>query len=281
MNEAVAPPGWQAILTLEYGLRGRKTRLLKKRQRGPLALQRAFYPEGNTCHNYLLHPPGGVVGGDTLDITVGMQTGSHTLITTPGANKFYRSKGSRKARVKQAVTVADGAILEWLPQHNIFFPGANVAINSQVDIARGGRYAGWEMHCFGRPANEETFSNGEIHSQTRVSIDGELRLVEQLNTLGMTTLSAPTGLRGLPMQGSFIAAPCTQVHLDALERILQSQLEQCYPLPIGITLVDEVLVVRALGEQAEPMLAVFTLLWSELRQLWLGSAASVPRIWAT
>ena len=281
MNEAVTPPGWQATLKLEYGLRGNRTRLLNKRQLGPLTLQRAFYPEGDTCHNYLLHPPGGVVGGDTLDITVGMQQGSHALITTPGANKFYRSKSSRKAQVRQSIAVADGAIMEWLPQQNIFFPGAYAALDSQIDIARGGKYAGWEMHCFGRPANSEFFSSGEIHSQTRICIDGELRLVERLNTQGMTTISAPTGLRGLPMQGSFIAAPCERAHLEALQRILRNEAEKPYPLPIGITLVDEVLVVRALGEQTEPMLAVFTRLWSELRQLWLGSAACVPRIWAT
>ena len=281
MNEAVTPPGWQAILELEYGLRGNKTKLLHKRQLGPLALQRAFYPEGNTCHNYLLHPPGGVVGGDTLDITVGMQPGSHTLITTPGANKFYRSKNSRRAQVHQSITVADSAILEWLPQQNIFFPGAFSTLDNQINIARGGKYAGWEMHCFGRPSNGETFCSGEVRSQTRVSIDGELRLVERLDTQGMSTIDAPTGLRSLPMQGSFIAAPCTEEHLVALERILLVKSEQSYPLPIGVTLVDEVMVVRALGEQTEPMLSVFSQLWSELRQLWLGSAPCVPRIWAT
>lgn len=281
MNEAVTPPGWQAILELEYGLRGTKTRLLKKRQQGPLALQKAFYPEGDTCHNYLLHPPGGVVGGDTLDITVGMQPGSHTLITTPGANKFYRSKNSRKAVVKQSITVADGAIMEWLPQQNIFFPGAYASLENQIDIAKGGRYAGWEMHCFGRPANKEVFSYGEVSSQTKISIDGELRLVERLTTVGTTTLDAPTGLRGLPMQGSFIAAPCEPIHLEVLERMLQRESEHGYPLPLGITLVDDVLVVRALGVQTEPMLAVFTRLWCEMRQLWLGSAPCVPRIWAT
>ena len=65
MNEALTPRGWQAQLDLEYTLRGNKTRLLRKQQRGPLTVQRSFYPEGEICHNYILHPPGGVVGGDT------------------------------------------------------------------------------------------------------------------------------------------------------------------------------------------------------------------------
>ena len=84
--------GWLAELELDYAVRREKTCLVRKKQRGPLTLQRPFYPENDTCHSYLLHPPGGVVGGDTLDIKVRAETGSHCLITTPGATKFYRSK---------------------------------------------------------------------------------------------------------------------------------------------------------------------------------------------
>lgn len=282
MNEALAPRGWQAQLDLEYALRANKTRLFRKQQRGPLTVQRSFYPEGEICHNYILHPPGGVVGGDTLEINVDTGETTHALLTTPGATKFYRSSEQRLASQSQNLTVGTGAVLEWLPQQNIFFPGANVALNTQIDIAPDGRFAGWEMHCFGRPANGETFSTGSLRSRTIVKIAGELRLVEQLNTLAQNTLVSPTGLRGHAMQGCLIAGPCNIEQRDMLEQILLTSRETgSYTLPVGITLIDEVLIVRALGEQSEPMHELFTRFWLALRQHWLEIAPCVPRIWAT
>lgn len=281
MNRAETPQGWQAHLALEYARRGTRTRLVGKRQRGPLTLQRALYPEGGVCHSYLLHPPGGVVGNDSLVVDIALQAGSHTLLTTPGANKFYRSGQSRRASLKQVLAVGTGAIMEWLPQQNIYFPGAHAVIDTDVDVASGGHFVGWELHCFGRPATGECFSDGEIRGQTRIAIDGELRLVERLQNTGMDNIRAATGLRGLPMQGSLIAAPCQPPQRDALARILQNTVQATYPHPLALTLVDDVLVVRALGVQAAPMLAAFTRLWGELRQQWLAIAPCIPRIWST
>ena len=64
----------------------------------------------------------GVVGGDTLEITVQAAAKSHCLITTPGATKFYRSKTDLVSQQTQKISVAKDAVVEWLPQQNIFFP---------------------------------------------------------------------------------------------------------------------------------------------------------------
>lgn len=257
---------------------------MSKRQLGPLTVQRAFYPEGNTCHSYILHPPGGVVGGDSLMIDIKTDAGAHCLLTSPGATKFYRAAAQQRASVCQRIAVATGAVVEWLPQQNIFFPGADVDVSTTVDIACGGRYIGWEINCLGRPANGETFSSGRLRSTTQVRIGGELRLAERLHVNSEQALAAAAGMRGLAMQGCLIAAPCTEAHRAGLERILQTQQEapgRAYPHPIGLTLVDEVLVIRALGEQTEPLQRLFTLLWGALRQQWLDRPVCIPRIWST
>ncbi len=282
MNTAVtARHGWEALLELRYELRASKTRLTSKRQLGPLTLQRPFYPEGGTCHSYILHPPGGVVGGDSLTIDIATETGAHCLLTTPGATKFYRSHAQDTAHVSQSIRVAPGAAVEWLPQQNIFFSGANVQLSTSINIEPGGKYIGWEINCLGRPANLEIFSSGNMRSSTSVSIGGELRLVERLSIANKQALTASTGMRGLAMQGSFIAAPCNEAHRERMEQILQESTAQEYPHPIGLTLVDDVLVVRALGQQTEPLQQLFTCLWTELRQQWLGAAPCIPRIWST
>ncbi len=86
-------------------------------------VQRPFYPEGGTCHVYLLHPPGGVVGGDQLELQVQSEPGSHALITTPAATKFYRAGPHPHSLLQQNLQVRD-ATLEWLPQETIVFDGA-------------------------------------------------------------------------------------------------------------------------------------------------------------
>ena len=277
-DELTANTGWLAELELEYAVRRDKTCLVRKKQRGPLTLQRPFYPEGDICHSYILHPPGGVVGGDTLDITVQAAAKSHCLITTPGATKFYRSKTDHVSQQTQKISVAKDAVVEWLPQQNIFFPGAQSALKTQIDIAPGGKFIGWEVHCFGRPANQEMFDQGNICSCTEISINGELRLVEQLCTQDSSLILSPSGLRGMAMQGSLMAAPCSQLQRDQLEHILHNYK---YPDSIGLTLVDDILVLRVLGDQIEPILEIFTQMWTELRREWLHKSSCSPRIWAT
>lgn len=281
MKDAITSRGWSARLNLEYRLRGDKTRLVRREQSGPLTVQRSFYPEGNTCHNYILHPPGGVVGRDSLEIDVVVDEQAHCLLTTPGATKFYRSSTENIATQTQRLSVAAGACLEWLPLQNIFFDNSHVAISTDINIDPGAKFFGWEMHCFGRPASSEPFTRGAVRSQTRVNIAGELRLAEQFNTNGSDTLLASTGLQGLTMQGSVIAAPCDERLREIVEQILQSETGERYPHPYGLTLVDEVLILRALGAQAEPMQELFTQVWMAVRQHWLHKTASAPRIWAT
>ena len=116
---AKVPEGWLARLELELDVRAGRTILQRKHQVGPLTVQRPFYPEGNVCHLYLLHPPGGVVGGDRLEIELIVASGAHALVTTPGAAKFYRSAG--KAEIaQQCLKVAEGGLLEWFPRGTIF-----------------------------------------------------------------------------------------------------------------------------------------------------------------
>jgi len=281
MIEASTPRGWQARLDLDYAYRGNRTRLVNKRQSGPLTLQRSFYPEGDTCHSYILHPPGGVVGGDSLSININVEPGAHSLLTTPGATKFYRSRAGCVGRQTQSIKVACDAVIEWLPQHNIFFPGADVVLHTHIDVARGGRYVGWEIQCFGLPSSGEPFSQGAVRSKTEVFVDGQLRLVEQLNSSATATLDAATGLRGMPVHGTMIAAPCHDAQRDALEQILQARIVNTDPQMVGLTLVDEVLIVRATGERTESIQVLFTHLWTELRKYWLEKSSCLPRIWAT
>jgi len=221
-----------------------------------------------------------------MRIDVHADSGAHCLLTTPGATKFYRSGAGRLATLSQHIRVADGAVVEWIPQPNIFFPGADASIESCIEVAAGGLFIGWDLQCFGLPANGESFNAGRVRNRTTLLVADELRLVEQLNTLADATLCAATGLRGLSVQGTILVAPCAEHQRSALEHFLQDYFSQQHWESasgghVGITLVDEVLIVRAAACQSEPLLELFTCLWGELRRQCLNRAPCLPRIWAT
>jgi urease accessory protein len=160
--------GWQARIELGFARRADRTVLAHKRQLGPLAVQRPFYPEGGPCHTYLLHPPGGIVGGDSLEIEALVGVGAHALVTTPGASKLYRSVGA-SAHQTQCLRVAGGGTLEWLPQETIFFPGAKARMCTRVDLEPNARFIGWELYSLGRPAVGERFASGRADLSFRLS----------------------------------------------------------------------------------------------------------------
>src|SRR4051812_37821451 len=86
------PAIWHAHLQLGFARDGDRTRLVRNAHSGPLRVQKALYPEGpQVCHVIVVHPPGGVVGGDELDISLDVPDGCHVLATTPGAGKWYRA----------------------------------------------------------------------------------------------------------------------------------------------------------------------------------------------
>jgi urease accessory protein len=250
--------------------------LAGRRQRGPLAVQRPFYPESDVCHLYLLHPPGGVVGGDSLDITVGVAPEAHALLTTPGASKFYRSAGPL-ASLEQRLRVADEGVLEWFPQENILFPGARLRSRTSVELSGNGRFIGWEIHSLGRPVIGERFESGSADLGLFVFRNGRPLLLERLRLDSSSDLDLPSGPRGFPVMGTLIASGADSDDIEAARQGILAP----PGLLFGITLVDELLVARCLADAVETVQRIFLGLWGILRCRLIGRTACPPRIWAT
>jgi urease accessory protein len=272
--------GWRAELHLRCeqraGPAGPRTVLARKHQLGPLTLQRAFHPEGAPCHLYPLHPPGGVVGGDELDIQLDVAGGAHVLATTPGAAKFYRSAGDW-ARQDQRLGIAAGGVLEWFPQPAILFPGARVRSVTDISLVGDAGFIGWDLLSFGRPVIGERFDDGELSAALRLSRDGRPLLADRLRVADLRDLDRPTGLRGRPVVGTFIATGADAAALDAA----RAAAGDAPDMLTGITLLEDLLVARGLADTTEPMQRVFCALWVALRPRLLGRDALPPRIWAT
>lgn len=271
--------GWQAELHLRFA-RANGTVLVGRGHRGPLRVQKPLYPEGrDICHAVLLHPPGGIAGGDSLEVDIEAGAGAGALITTPGAGKWYRS-GGRPAVQTVRIGVGADAAVEWLPQETIFFDGVEARLATHVQLNAQATFIGHETFCLGRIAAGETFRQGRIALSTRIERDGALLWSERgILTGGSPWLEAAAGMAGYPFCATLLAAG------PALDR---PALEACRALPeiagtqSGVTLLPGgLLVARCLARQAEPAREWFLALWSVLRPALLNRPAIVPRVWNT
>ncbi|WP_060481913.1 urease accessory protein UreD [Pseudomonas sp. NBRC 111119] len=263
--------GWSAYLQLRFTVRDGVTRLGARRHYGPLLVQRPFYPEGAPCHVYVLHPPGGIVAGDRLELDIHLEAGSHALLTMPGASKFYRSIGPT-ARLAQHFHLGAGSTLEWLPQDSIFFSGARASLDSRFTLAPGARLLAWETLCLGRPVMNEQFLQGALDSRLRIELPGEPGLHERLRITG----GRLEKLGGYPLLATLCAAPADQHTLDQVRPLLEA-----LGNPGGATLLGSLLVIRLLDHDNQHLQHTLQCLWRVLRPAVLGLPACPPRIWAT
>lgn len=275
---APAAMGWRAELDLGFELRGARTVMVRRRHLGPLRVQKPLYPEGDAiCHAIVLHPPAGIVGGDSLKIDIALAAGSHALLTTPGAGKWYRSAGARASMV-QRLTVAAGAICEWLPQESIVFDGAIGGLSTEVDLAKGARFVGAEMLCFGRTGSGERFDRGAFTMHTALRVDGRPVWLERGTIVGNSPLlDSPVGLAGQPVTGTLLVVgpEVDEAMRDACRAIAPIAGEG------AVTLCAGVLVARYLGPGCEPGREWLERLWAGLRPVLTGLPMRAPRIWAT
>lgn len=269
---------WHATLDLDYAAGPARSYLRRWRHEGPLLVQRSFHPEpGGVCHSYILHPPSGLVGGDTLSLRATLAAGAQVLLTTPAASKFYRSAGAT-ATLAQTLTLAPGARCEWLPQENLLFDRARARLVTRVELHGDARFIGWEITCFGRPACDEAFTGGRADLAFELRCDGKPLLLDRLRVDGDSPVGG-AGLRGHAVSATLLAcggsAETMRAALDAAREIDPGAALG------GVTLIGRVLVCRALAAHAAPVRAWFERLWSLLRPLLLERPACAPRIWAT
>lgn len=271
--------GWHAELELWFEQKSEATRLVRRRHVGPLAVQRPFYPEPDgSAHVYLLHPPGGVAAGDVLNIDCHLSEYSKTVLTTPGATKFYCSENAPSTQETQ-IKIGAGGICEYLPQETIVFNGARASLNTQVSLSADAIYLGWDIISLGRPACGEAFTRGELRQRLEIIRDGRPIWFEQCRLRGGdTACGAAYAFNAKPISGTMIyAGPANE---NAVPRILEAVGNGARHV-FSVTRLDRVIVCRYLGSRMSEAKALLRQAWEILRQSGLGKSAAAPRIWAT
>jgi urease accessory protein len=276
---AMAPDatGWSARLALAFRRREERTLLVRRRHDGPLVVQKALHPEGDAvCQAIVVHPPGGVAGGDRLELDVDVGERAHAQVTTPGAAKWYRSSGRDAAQTLHA-RVAGGGLLEWLPQEAIVFDGARAKLETAIALAADALFIGWDVICLGRTHSGERFAAGRLVQSVEIVRDGALLWADRLVLDGGSrALHSSALMGGAPVFGTLIATA------DAGDDLLASCREVvCGEGEGAVTRLPGVLVARYRGHAAAAARTYFANLWRLLRPALVGREAVPPRIWNT
>jgi urease accessory protein len=273
---------WLARLSLHYTHAAGHTSA-HDRHEGPLRVLQRLYPEGpGICHHVIVHPPGGVVGGDELHVDATLDAGAHALITTPGATRFYRSEGAM-ARQQVRLKLQGGARLEWLPMETIAYSGCMAASQLRLELDAGAETLGWDVIALGLPAAGQGFERGSFEQNIelpgrwlergRIAAQDPL-LASPLGWAGHSVLATAWFACGGPMPDAR-----RDTMLDAARECIQAS-----PLArsAGATAAQpQVLVLRVLAARVEPAMVLLAAVRAAWRFTAWGLAAEPPRIWRT
>ena len=262
-----------------------RTILQHRRHHGPVRIQKMLWPESNgICHAIIVHPPAGIAGGDHLTFDMQVDANAHTLVTTPGAGKWYRTNG-KQAFQHIHIRLNDNAIFEWLPQETMLFDGAKASSETIVHLDAAASFIGWDMLVIGRQARDEQFAQGAYQNRFQLWRKDKLLVADTLNFKGNDRwLSSCLGMNGHAVMGSFWAVPpekyrasfYLEQHLDLIRELIMRM-----DVPITLTLLGDVVSARFLGDDVRQCHDGFAAIRARLRRYWFDLEEAFPRIWRT
>ena len=272
---------WHASLQLDYTLESKRS-VARYLHQGPLRILQSLYPEGDAvCHNVLVHPPSGLVGGDTLDMHITVATGAHGLVTTPGATRFYRSEAGLATQQVHA-RVESGARLEWLPLEAIAYNQCDALNRAVFDLAPGAEMMAWDLTAFGLPAADLPYVQGTFRQH--LEIPGVWLERGTLNAEDTRLMNSPLGLAGQRCMATLVFAAGSAMADERIERALacaRDLLEASeLRLSAGATSPHpQVIVLRALAPVNEPAMHLLRKVWAAWRGEMWGMQGTYPRLW--
>ena len=279
---------WHAGLALDYRREthaGVARTLVRDRHDGPLRILASLYPEGDAvCHNVLVHPPGGVVGGDRLAIDIDVGAGAHALVTSAGATRFYRSAGEVATQTVRA-RIGEGARLEWLPLETLAYSGCEVENRASFELAPGAQAIGRDVLALGLPASNAAFARGRFVQHLELPGRWIERSVIDA-AADQRLLDSGLGWAGQRVLGTLWIAGGSRFDAALVEDLLEAARATCAAHPLdrfgGASAAHEgIVVLRLLGPRVEPVMQLMTQVWSRWRERAWGLSACVPRVWRT
>ena len=273
---------WRAELKLDYTLESQRT-VARFLHQGPLRILQSLYPEGDQiCHNVLVHPPGGLVGGDTLDIRVSVAKDAHGLVSTPGATRFYKS-GGHPALQQVVAHVSNGARLEWLPLEAIAYNNCEATNRAIFNLEPSAELITWDVTALGLPSSDMAFNQG--HFQQHLEIPGVWLEKGNIRGTDARWLNSPLGMAGQKCLGTLVFAAGSAIEPGRAEHALEAAQEvlEAHALKgqAGLTCAHpQVIVLRVMSPLVEPTMDLLKQVWATWRHTLWALPSTPPRIWS-
>lgn len=274
--------GWKAHLKLDYTCANQRT-VAKFEHVGPLRVLQSLYPEGDAvCHNVLVHPPSGLVGGDVLDMQLHLGDHSHALLTTPGATRFYRSEHGLATQQVKAY-VGDSARLEWLPLETIAYNGCHGLNHAVFDLAPTAEMMAWDITALGLPSANLPFERGQL--QQHLEVSGVWLERGLMDAQDMRLMNGPLGLARHRCMATLVFAcgtDLTRERRDFALSLARELIEVAHAgVVAGVTSPHpRIVVLRTLSPLVEPAQTLLRGVWAAWRRGMWGMSDVPPRIWS-
>lgn len=279
---------WHARLDLDYTLEAGRT-VARFVHNGPLRILQSLYPEGDAiCHNVVVHPPSGLVGGDVLEVNITAATGAHGLITTPGASRFYRSDGETAAQ-RTRIALETGARIEWLPLEALCYSGCIAENRLTLDIAPGAELMGWDVTALGLPHADQPFVRGTFLQH--IELPGVWLERGRIAADDARLMEGPLGLAGHRCVATLFLACGTPLARERRDHALQLARDVIDAHPFAGRAGDaglagatspsaQVIAVRAVAPVVEPAITLLRAVRAAWRTGLWELASTAPRTWA-
>lgn len=272
---------WLASLQLDYTRESDRS-VARYLHNGPLRILQSLYPEGDAvCHNVLVHPPSGLVGGDMLDMQVTVGEGAHGLVTTPGATRFYRSEAGLATQQVHA-RLASGARLEWLPLEAIAYNGCDALNRAVFELTPGAELITWDITALGLPAADLPFAQGTFRQH--LEIPGVWLERGTISATDTRLMVSPLGLAGQRCMATLVFAAGSAIAAERSERALACARDLLEASSLRLTAGatsphQQVIVLRVLSPVTEPAMQLLRQVWAAWRHEMWGLPGAVPRLW--
>ena len=272
---------WTARLNLDYTRQDQRC-VARFVHEGPLRILQSLYPEGEAiCHNVLVHPPSGLVGGDLLDMQVTVGPGAHGLVTTPGATRFYRSEAGLATQQLHA-RLHDGARLEWLPLEALAYSGCDALNLARFSLAPSAELMAWDLTALGLPNAQQPFVAGRL--QQHLEIEGVWLERGLVDAQDQRLMNGPLGLAGQRCMATLVFAAGSAIAPERAEAALEAARAALDASPLRVQAGatqphPQVIVLRALAPVVEPAMQLLRPVWAAWRQALWGMPGNAPRLW--
>jgi len=264
-----------------FDRRGGVTRLTHLYQRDPLRVLFPTPAAGDPLLAVLITTSGGLVAGDRLDIDVRLAKGAAAHVTASAAEKVYRSRGPTTA-IRQSLSVADGAALEFLPPETILFDGARLWRETTIELDPSSTFLGGDIVVFGRRARGEHFTGGFLREMWQVRREGRLVWGDALHLEDDISgiIEDPACFDGAAAFATMILAPSGQDprgFLDCARTILSASASDT--VRSGVTAIAGLVVARWLAADAAALRRAYADLACQFRRAAMGLPPRLPQLW--